>query len=372
MKIGILTLPLNYNYGGILQAYALQTVIERMGHEATVINFPFKLNSVSNLTKLKRLVKKILGLYNGYINFEDDFNKWLPKIETFTNQFINKYIYLSEPINNYNDIQQSDYDAIIVGSDQIWRPKMFQKDIRFAYLSFAKTWPIRRIAYAASFGTDQWEYSSQETKDCKELIRLFDAVSVREDSGIVLCKEHFDIDAVCVLDPTMLLDCKVYKDIIGKYASDEGNGKLFSYILDRSSENNKIIAKIEKELKLQAFSINSFDSNIKCELADRIAHPVEEWLKAIATSEFIVADSFHACVFAILFHRPFVVIDNINRGSSRIRSLLKKFQLEDRIININTSIKNLEVINYEKVDRLLSKYIEESIHFLTYQLKILK
>lgn len=364
MRIGILTLPLNYNYGGILQAYALQTVLEQLGHQAVVFNFPFKRMSASGNTKVKRLIKKMLGRYDGYINFEEDFNSWLPTIEKYTNQFVNKHIHLSETLKAYDDIRPADYDAIIVGSDQIWRPRMFQHDIREAYLNFAKDWPIKRIAYAASFGTDQWEYTEQESQDCKELVHLFNAVSVREESGMRLCKKYFDIDAQWVLDPTMLLDCNDYKTVMGNCDLSEGKGKLFTYILDKNKEKDEIISKIEESKHLKAFSINSFDANIRCDLSKRIARPVEEWLQAIATSEFVIADSFHACVFSILFHKQFAVITNVGRGSTRISSLLKAFHLGNRIVSSPKDIQNLTEINYTKVDRILQTLKERSLNFI--------
>ena len=95
MKIGILTLPLHTNYGGILQAYALQTVLERIGHEVEIINVPFTLPSISKVTIVKRIIKKILGKYSGYINYEGKFNKWLPIVaQNYSRLRINIYICL--------------------------------------------------------------------------------------------------------------------------------------------------------------------------------------------------------------------------------------------------------------------------------------
>lgn len=178
MRIGILTLPLHTNYGGILQAYALQTVLERIGHEVEIINVPFTLPSISKVTIVKRIIKKILGKYPGYINYEGKFNKWLPIVAQNLQSFKDKYIHMSHIYDDYSAISSNDYDCIVVGSDQIWRPRMLLSDISNAYLSFAEGWNIKRIAYSASFGTQNWEYTSVQTEKCKKLLKMFDAVII--------------------------------------------------------------------------------------------------------------------------------------------------------------------------------------------------
>ena len=214
MRIGILTLPLHTNYGGILQAYALQTVLERMGHEVEIINVPFTLPSISKVTIVKRIIKKILGKYSGYINYEGKFNKWLPIVAQNLQSFKDKYIHMSRIYDDYSAISSNDYDCIVVGSDQIWRPRMLLSDISNACLSFAEGWNIKRIAYSASFGTQNWEYTSVQTEKCKKLLKMFDAVSVREDSGVVNCLKYFGVKAVHTLDPTLLLTKNDYNELI--------------------------------------------------------------------------------------------------------------------------------------------------------------
>ena len=90
-------------------------------------------------------------------------------------------------MNDFNALNPNDFDAFIVGSDQVWR-RLYMPDIYREYLSFAEGWNVRRISYAASFGTEEWEYSPLETTECRRLLQKFDAVSVREASGVSLCK----------------------------------------------------------------------------------------------------------------------------------------------------------------------------------------
>jgi len=339
MKIGILTLPLHTNYGGILQAYALQTVLERMGHEVVVFNPPRRIRL--SLWKLplvfiKRYIKKyILCKKNTRIFAEKYHQSIYPIISQHTQQFIDKYIHLYN-VNSLNDIKKDDFDAIVVGSDQVWRPRyfmpMFVTGVEDAFLRFTKNWKMKRVAYAASFGTDDWEYTLKQTKECGELLRMFDAVSVREESAVKLCKDKFEVEAQHVLDPTMLLDKEDYIKLFESANTPKSPGTLLNYILDETPEKKEIIENIAKEKNLIPFRVNSKIENPDAPLEERIQPPVEQWLRGFYDAEFVVTDSFHACVFSILFNKPFLVIGNEGRGMARFQSLLKIFGLENRLV----------------------------------------
>lgn len=340
MRIGILTLPLHTNYGGILQAYALQTVLERMGHEVVVFDIKreFKLPFWKYpLAYIKRAIKKYILKKKNVRIFEEQYRKSIyPIINQHTQEFIDKYIHLYN-VKSLKEVKEEDFDAIVVGSDQVWRPKyfipMFKTSIQDAYLAFAKDWNIKRIVYAASFGTDEWEYTPAQIKECGELLRLFDAVSVREKSAIKLCKEHFGIKVQHVLDPTMLLCKEDYIKLFEIAKTPKSPGTLLNYILDETPEKIEIINKIAKERKLIPFRVNSKIENAHAPLEERIQPPVEAWLRGFYDAEFIVTDSFHACVFSIIFGKPFVVIGNKERGMARFESLLKMFELENCMID---------------------------------------
>lgn len=241
MRIGILTLPLHTNYGGILQTYALQTVLERMGHEVKVIRTPFVRPKASAVTKIKRLLKLALGRYNGYIDFEEKSNEWLPIVSQNITPFIEKHIKWSKLYTDYTEISESDFDCICVGSDQIWRPKMLLCDISNAYLGFAKDWNIKRIAYSVSFGTDEWEYTPEASKECKALAKRFNAISIREKGGVDLCKQNLNICAMHTLDPTMLLCANDYLTLILDEPKESEANFLFSYVLDVTKEKTMLV-----------------------------------------------------------------------------------------------------------------------------------
>ena len=341
MKIGILTLPLHTNYGGILQAYALQTILERMGHEAKLITFDYSAPAYPFYQVvycfLRRVICRVIkrnkiDFYN--INKEALFYAKRHKtmannIDKFINQHIKCHFYRSLS----NDVRQSDFDVFVVGSDQIWRRQYIQGSLKIfdAFLDFAKCWQVKRIAYAASFGVDLWDFDKTETDRIKYLIHLFDAVSVREQSGVDLCSKHFNIKASFLLDPTFLLEKERYEQIIDCWTEKHQSTQeiLTHYVLDQSDEIDQLIQKVEKDKGLNSFSLDLYKNKEK----ELIPFPfVEQWLAAFRNASFVITDSFHACVFCIIFHKPFIVIGNKRRGYARFLSLLQTFGLERNLI----------------------------------------
>ena len=372
MRIGILTLPLHTNYGGILQAYALQTVLERMGHEVVVFDTPNKC-PLPPFWKLplcfgKRLLKKILGRPER-VFYEYYQNKTRPVIAKNIQPFINTYIH-RKIIRRFRELCPKDYDALVVGSDQVWRKKYFSgmwlnQPMENAYLSFAQNWKVRKIAYAASFGTDNREYDDEQTANCKVLIKQFDAVYTREASGVDLCRNKFGVEAKQVLDPTMLLDKSDYIALFKTSKVSKSAGNLLNYVLDESEVLSDLIRRIANQKHLIPFSVNNpYENDESKPLQDRIKPSVETWLRGFYDAEFVVTDSFHACVFSILFKKQFVVVGNKERGMSRFESLLKMFGLEDRLVDEAMDIESLKDIDYDEVYRRYANLREKSMSFL--------
>ena len=356
MRIGILTLPLHTNYGGILQAYALQTVLERMGHEASVITTPNKAELPVwkwPYSYPKRMIRKYILGKNEPVFFESYHNRVYPIVGQYTLQFINKYIHCFE-VGKLLDLKEKDFDAFVVGSDQVWRPMYYPTRIENAYLDFAKDWNIKRMAYATSFGTSEWEYTVGQTERCRELLRKFDVVSVREESAVELCRKFFGVNASHVLDPTMLLDVQDYVDF------PKSKGTLLCYILDETESTTDLISRLASETGLVPFRGNSRVEDWSAPLAERIQPPVEQWLRGFMDAELVVTDSFHACVFSILFHKPFVVVGNKERGLARVKSLLKMFGLEERWNSDIPTISFSKTIDWKDVDECLEEWRKSS------------
>lgn len=365
MKVGILTLPLHTNYGGILQAYALQTVLERMGHEVCLIEKhqqPLRLPYWKvPFSYSKRILKNLTG-YKFPILYEQKRNREIPIERQNTNKFINRYIKRIF-VDEFANIKETDFDAIIVGSDQIWRPMYFPQ-IENAYLDFVHSRNIIRIAYAASFGTGEWEYTQEQTEHCKELIKKFNAISVRENSGVSLCHKYLGVNAEYVLDPTMLLPKEYYIRLFKKVNTPKSKGNLLGYILDETPEKTSLISKVAKKKGLVPFRVNSKVGDIVAPLEERIQPSVEQWLRGFYDAEFVITDSFHACVFSILFNKPFLVVGNAERGLSRFTSLLEMFELQQRILPGFFEDMNFYEIDWNPVNSALKGMISSSMIFL--------
>ena len=245
MKTAVITLPLHTNYGGILQAYALKCVLEGMGHEAVVVDrkdkMPLPVWYKAPFVYASRVLKKMLKPGAGVeVLRELNYKKTLPLRAVNTQRFINQYI-APLVVSSYKDIRQGEYDAFIVGSDQVWRPRYFG-NIEDAFLAFAKDWKVKRVAYAASFGTEELEYKYEELQACSRLLEMFDAVSVREDAGVRICEEWFGYEgAEHVLDPVMLLNPEVYRTLAQKSETHPCTGKVMTYILDPSREKDCVV-----------------------------------------------------------------------------------------------------------------------------------
>lgn len=362
MKIAILTLPLHTNYGGILQAYALQTVLERMGHTVEVLQKKPGLSHSPLLMPLvygKRLMSKLAGRKGVRVFAEHCERRENVVIRKHTDRFIERHIHLRE-IASLADIRPDDYEAIVVGSDQIWRKPYFREmwhaKMSDAFLEFTRGWDIKRIAYAASFGVDDLsEYTPDEIRQCTRALQLFDAVSVREDSGVRLCREHLGVEADHVLDPTMLLTREDYVRLVEESHVAKSEGDMLCYILDSTPFKTDVVNRIASERGLTPFNVNAPVDDISRPLSERTQPPVEAWLRGFMDAEFVVTDSFHACVFSIIFGKPFIAIGNASRGLTRFTSLLKMFYIQDNLIT-SESGDNKKCINHNLGPTSLNNY----------------
>jgi len=372
MRIGILTLPPHANYGGILQAYAMQTVLERMGHDVVVFNKPIKKHvlpfPMSFFHYIVRFIKKyVFKKPNIYVFKEQKIYKYQKANTLYTDAFVNKHLH-NKVVDTLGDIK-NEYDAIIVGSDQVWRKIYFKgswekSNPDDAYLAFTNDWDIKRIAYAASFGVDYLELDDTDILKCKDAIQKFKAVSVREKSGVDICKKHFNVDAKWVADPTLLLEANDYLTLAKDSNSLFTGTYILKYALDESEEIYCLAHKLEEQKGFPMKELKTHEKDSLSEIKSCTRRPVEEWLYAFAHADYILTDSFHGTVFSILFHKQFTVIANKERGITRFTSLLSMFGLEDRLIYSHNEYKQLPDINYDKVDFRLGQRRREALDFL--------
>lgn len=357
MKVGIVTQSLANNYGGILQNYALQVTLKSLGH--TPVTIDFKCPPLELKTYLCALAKALVAY------LIPSKRRPLPKRDInrrsiTMEEFVSKYISKTQQVDHYYSglIDEYGFEALIVGSDQVWRPvyNYYPEDM---FLRFATDIDIPKIAYAASFGVDNWEFTTDETIICRQLAHKFQSISVREKSGIDLCREFLQTEAVEVVDPTLLLSRCDY-ELLCKTIPVYNKKILAAYVLDLNKEKECFI----KQLAIKnGLEVVLFRADLNCSLS------IEEWIAMFRDSTFIVTDSFHGTVFSIIFNKPFLSIPNMTRGISRFVSLLDNFGLAHRMISTYDFDNVPDSIDWNPVNEKLVTLRNMACLFLTSNLK---
>lgn len=352
MKIGILTQPFYANYGGILQNYALQQVLKDMGAEVWTLDYGKQswLDWADSAWRV--IILKMLGR-KAYLDETPTKRKHK---EMPLRRFVDEYIRTTRPRTKkfeWKIVKKYDFDTLIVGSDQVWRPS-YNYCVEDCFLRFALGLKVKRVAYAASFGTENWEFTQQQTEECAVLAKLFDEISVREKSGVELCKNHLGVSATHVLDPTLLLPVRDYIKLCKNMPKRVPF--VFAYLLDENEEKKRNIKEFAESQSLP-YLIKGADSAV-CD-----NDTIELWLSYFRDAAYVITDSFHGMVFSIIFNRNFYVFGNKKRGNSRFISLLNLFGLEDRMIEY-TQLKDGKEINWELVNDLKEKAILKSMSWL--------
>ena len=341
------------NYGAILQYWALKNVLEKRGHKVWLIDrVPNQNNNLR--TFVGRLKTRILP--------NKEFKSWCPfrlEVESIWGNRTRRY-YSSKAMKM---IQKYQLEAIIVGSDQVWRDEYTLADNNYFLDFLPQEDSARRISYAASFGTDGWTASIERLAKVKRCLQRFDAVSVRESSGVDICRDVFGVEATWVLDPTLLLEFKDYHLLMLKSTLLIQKDYVISYFLG-SMQIREESCNFMKEWSTRhhleyadLFQVNS---------ATQSHYTVSEWLSMMNNAKYVVTNSYHATIFAILAHKPFVVIDLASGGTTRLRSLLSMFGLEKRLVSSLVEIdKVLEnSLNYKDIDSVLNRKRKDSISFI--------
>ena len=374
MRIAILTQPLCNNYGGILQNFALQTILRRLGHEVVTLNTPVPEIRYSKIRLLLSCVKRLLRkcIYKDpsivYINPQRQHNKSIAN-SLEHKRFIDTYIssmMVEMPITS-EFCRLHQFNAYVVGSDQVWRPR-YNQHLQNFYLDFTANIDVKRIAYAASFGVDSWELESQETERIKMLAQRFDAISVREASGVDLCDKYLGVSAKWVLDPTMLLEAEDYLRLSKAVVKDKDHSQPYIgvYVLDINRPFVEKMEQLSAQIGLPIKYLGRMTTN---------AYPsIEEWLEGISNAEYVVTDSFHGTVFSIIFNKRFLSVGNTARGNARFESLLSMFDLKSRLVSLPGvgSAALSANIDYDKVNEILLRHRLDAFSFWEKNLNILK
>jgi hypothetical protein len=377
-RVLIKTLPLHSNYGGILQAYALQEAIRRLGFDAvtdTSTPHPLSHRVRRRYWAARRAVRMLVPARYDWT--------WRAPREVLADQagFARRHLRAGTYVERAATPRArarlaSKFQAFVVGSDQVWRSAYAEIPDQFLdVIEEADGDRPRRVSYAASFGLDDVsEYSAAEFARAASLIRRFHAISVREDAGVRICRDEFGVAAQRHLDPTLLLDAEHYLALASRAepAPAPGDRRLLVYQLDPNDELRAIEVVIADRLglELQDLLTSPPPETYAEYAADRAAYDrpsVERWLSSFASAEFVVTDSYHGCVFAILFNRPFVVLANPRRGASRFETLLDVFGLRHHVVStVEAGIdERVFAPDWHRVNRILDAERARSAEYLT-------
>lgn len=341
MKIGILTHPQYINYGGILQCFALSSYLREKGHEPIIIQRTTYKSSI-----IKRIVLSIMKITGIYYLCKGRHSR-----DICIQPFVKKYIKRTPIIDSQQKMckicKKYNFKAVIVGSDQVWR-KSFAINYQYNYFLDFVPQNIIKASYAASFGINEWDYNEEETKRISFLLKNFDYISVREKEGKELCKRYLNVNAQVIIDPTLLLDSNYYD----KYTSSRliKDNYIFIYWLGEESEIPSILFNHQnKNLKTKIITLRG----------SHILESVEDWLSYIKYSDLVLTDSFHGCVFSLIFKKQFVVYCNQSGGYGRIETLFESLDLKNKLINPETPI------DYSKVTLKMTLLQQQGYEYIS-------
>lgn len=360
-KVGIITFHAAHNYGSMLQAYALQQIILRLGYDCEIINLRTKDQRKYYLPFFihKGWVKKIKALIYPRLAIKE-----IQKYRKFEKFLHDKFILSPHTYTTTEELRNAnlDYDYYISGSDQIWNTSCLDFQTSY-YLDFVKQG--KRIAYAPSMGPKPCEQVKKSSLTAiKELITRYDAIAVREQDTASLLNQIANIKVQVVLDPTLLINPQEWTALAGNKPLIKGN-YIFLYT-PWHKEYKSLFTSALKLAKLHNLKIicslpdNAFlwrnEPNIQFYTA---VGPIE-FLNLVKYSKYMFCGSFHAVVFSMLFNKPFFAYDGMN--DSRIASLLTMANLE-QCAEIQEGQLPISY-NNENTLKKLEPYINQSIQYL--------
>ncbi len=358
MKCGVITFHRVINYGGVLQTYAMQKCLEKLNIDNDIIDYrcPFLerqyYSKHINYNKLKRIAYAILK--NGTLK---------PNIRGFA-AFREKYLHISEKQYNNKNIYEANkkYDFFITGSDQVWSYYCAGFDKNY-FLEFVKE-NRKKNSYAASFGVSEIPMNYQE--EYKKLLSNFNMISVREDYGKKIVKEITNREATVVLDPTLLLDCSEWEELLSLKKNND------KYVL--------VYMIVESQSLLEAAKKIANDNNYKIIYINDRIYPApnienkrkvcpKEWVELLFNAQIVITNSYHGISFCINFGKEFYMqfLESNIKVNARLEYLLQLFGLQDRCLKSNGnffSADKIVKVKSEKINEILQKKRKASFDFL--------
>lgn len=355
MKIGIMTFHRAANYGAVLQAYALQFFLTKMGNETKVMDYRCK--------EIEKVHSPLYFLYiKGIKNKIRQFLRWPVKLHKrkIFNHFVKTKLALSVRAckRNKEVLLQEEYDIVIAGSDQIWNPDLIKGDTTYL-LDFIPENMVK-ISYAASFGVDRLD--TENTELYKRYIDKFDKLSVRERQGIAIVKNLCNKTVINTIDPTLLLQ----KEDWESFMTDPRYDNFILLYMIRYSDNLIKIAKELAEEKGKQLIFISDSMRRKKGIRYITSATPEEWIGLFYNADYVVTNSFHGLAFSIIFNKGMLLeLSGLaQNGNNRITDLLDSLAIEydcqNNILDLSGNI------NWKSVNATLEELRENSYRFLDF------
>lgn len=349
MKIALLTIWRERNYGAELQAYATIKALQNLGHDAAMIDIRL---SDSRKRNIKGVIADIVSLF-GPATFKFE-------------RFWKKYIPVTARYRSIAELQSCppEADIYLVGSDQVWNPDLTGDFAKLFFLDFGDD-RVGRVSYASSFGVSEWDNETL-TEDVKRLLRRFKQIACREQSGVDILSKTFDLPSYLTIDPTLLFD--QYPELTGEVLPKQ---TLVYYPLSEDTELTGYAEKIAKQLNLQLVNNKAITRILGAIEWDRVG--IEQWVRNIAESQFVITRSFHGLIFSILYSKSFAIVASQNNRSTRILNLLQQLGLADRYFESFSECDEAKPwnipIDYATVHMKLSEMRRDSLDYLRENLR---
>ena len=356
MKIATLTFHRALNYGAVLQTYALQKELIKLGYDTCVLDY--RSEFIEKHYERDHLSKHLSIKGLGAIFLRNGFSK--VKREQFE-PFLEKFIITSSEKYNDSNIYEAEnkYESFCAGSDQIWNYRTAGFD-KVYFLDFVKD-PSKKTSYAASIGLVSIPEEYEE--EYRGLLQSFSKISVREQEGTLLVNKLLNKNcAVTVLDPTLLLAADEWEYMEEKV--DTPSKYVLVYLLSENRRILKFAKKLAAEKGCEILYINNQLFSVPGMINMRNITP-QKWLYLFRNADYVVTNSFHGTAFSIIYNKIFwcEYLPTSGNVNSRITTLLGSLGLKDRIISEGCSVRN-DSVDYEQPNKKLSVLREKSIEFL--------
>lgn len=372
MKIGIITFHNSYNCGSMLESYAIQTIVQKLGCEAEIVNFSsegqkelyatrFKNDSIKNIIKNILTIPAINKIERNNQKYEE---------------FKKKRFSLTKEYKNGSEISEEGYEAVIAGSDQIWNITIIDYDDAY-FLPWVKE--AKKIAYAPSFGAKKIpEHTDDKEKYCNYL-KGFDCLSIRENNGQKWIKEMIGVDVPVLLDPTLLLEAKDY-DKIEDTSLKERDKYIFFYSPSFDREICKFVKKIADKYNLKVVTWSTKSYYFKLIKSFGFVLPEYEspavYLNLIKNAELVLTTSYHGTIFSTLYRKKFITIKNgeMYGNDDRVITLLKQLNMENRLIpyDFDDNFNYLGEVDYTEYEKNIDILKKKSMDYLRASLRNVK